>query len=200
MNDTTQTSDQLQGLPMSHLIGGPLSAVCEGQAQLARTTQEYIQDVGMTGDNQLRMIEFSFDRPLEHTNADGSVDVKLQQYKVQVPFIAIVSVPNLQVEQADINFTMELKSSHYVQRKPSPAPMNSQAEQPSSGPSTKRTVLTGSVTSSNHSRNSATLDIRIQARQQGMPEGLSRVMDMLHKSIVPLEVGQPRPLEQDSKG
>lgn len=194
-----QTSDQLQGLPMSHLIGGPLSALCEGQAQLARTTKDFIEDVGLTEDQQLRMIEFSYHTPVEIPKADGDVQLAMQKNQVQLPLISIVSVPNLQVESADINFTMEVKSSRYVERHhqqhsdSDSAPKRDTATLPFE--QRKRTVLSGSVTSNNRSQTAATFDIKIKARQQAQPEGLSRIMDMLHKTIAPIQVGEPKPIK-----
>ncbi|TKB47326.1 DUF2589 domain-containing protein [Ferrimonas sediminicola] len=189
----SKINDQLQGLPLSHLIGGPLAALCEGQAQLAHTTEEFIQQVGFTEDHRVRVVEFHFDRPLEHTNDDGSVEVRLQQYRVQLPFLSVISVPNLAVEHADIRFTMEVKSSHYRHRQGGAPALKSGL------PKEKQAVLRGSVTSRHPSHSGATLEVNVNARQQGTPEGLSRILDLLHKSIVPVEVGEPRPLPQPSE-
>lgn len=200
MGDKKHTSDQYQGLPLSHLIGGSLSALCEGQAQLARTTKEFIEDVAIEN-GTLRVVDFTFNRPVEEITKKGTVEIRQQQYRVEVPFISLISVPNLQIDSADLHFTMEVKDSLYTDRKDT-SNKNEDTEADSSGSvvnlnfnQRKRTVLTGSVSSKQRTDTTAALDINIKASQQGVPEGLARVLDMLHRSIVPIELGEPKPVE-----
>ena len=41
--ELVKMSDQFQGLPMDSLIGGPLTAACDSQVKLARSTADFIK-------------------------------------------------------------------------------------------------------------------------------------------------------------
>ena len=47
MADLVNMADQFKGLPMEDLIGGPLIAVCEAQTKLAKSTAQYIREIGL---------------------------------------------------------------------------------------------------------------------------------------------------------
>ncbi|WKE64077.1 DUF2589 domain-containing protein [Gallaecimonas kandeliae] len=185
--------DQFQGLPMEQLIGAPLSAICDGQAMLAASMRDYIESVGLDENRRIRMLDFTFQRPLTREEPDGSVSQVLQDYKVSVPFIALVSVPTLQVESANIDFTMEVKaalSSELPEQDGSQLPLKDSLK-----PRQKSTIV-GAVT--RHKTDStSTYQVSLQAKQMGTPEGLSRLFDILHLCIAPLEVGEARPINKD---
>lgn len=197
-------NDHIKGMPFEHLIGAPLVAICDGQAMLARATRDFIEEVGLNDDNSVRMIDFSYQRPENVDLPDGNIETQLKTYTVSVPFISIVSVPNLQIDQASIDFTMEVKSSASVekqQRKPAPLqaaapgtehPQTAAGEQPHL-PVThnRRPQIVGSV-SKQDSKTATTYKVSLTAKDAGVPEGLSRLMDILHRGIAPVE-------QEDSK-
>ena len=46
MAELVNMADQFKGLPMEELIGGPLMAVCDAQTKLAKSTAQYIKEIG----------------------------------------------------------------------------------------------------------------------------------------------------------
>ncbi len=183
-----------QGLPMEHLIGAPLSAICDGQAMLASATKDYIESVGFDEDKQLRMIDFKYQRPVDVDQPDGSIQSAIQNYSVQVPFISIVSVPTLNVDSATIDFTMEVKSVRQAVRKSNQSTENT--ENNASGNSAlmsaqvKRPAIVASLTKQDN-QSTTSYKVSISAKQAQTPEGLSRLMDILHRTIEPVEQGKP---------
>ena len=104
-------SDQFGGLPMDQLIGGPLSAACNSQIQLAKATADFIQNVGLEADAngvmKARTVDFTYTKPVNDGNG-GYTEVTNQ---LDVPILAILNTPSLQVKEVEVDFTMEVKSS-----------------------------------------------------------------------------------------
>lgn len=188
-------SDQFGGLPMDQLIGGPLKAACSAQTLLAKASSDFIKDVGMnpsTGGNMTaRTVDFSFDKPVQ--GADGTAS--MQKVDLQVPLLAIINTPSLSVKEAEVRFTMEVKSStSSKQTSDSKADLTAHAKY-NAGLFSCDVTIHGSV--ANHSENSrksdnsAKYDVRVVARDDGPPEGLMKVLDMLNDAIAPTPSAAP---------
>ncbi|WDE06533.1 DUF2589 domain-containing protein [Thalassomonas viridans] len=191
--ELVQMSDQFQGLPMDTLIGGPLTAACDAQVMLAKATSDFITDVGFDEQKKVRMVDFSFSKPEHKENPDGTIDIVRSDYEVSVPFISIVSVPTLQVDNVDVSFNMEVKSSFSESKKSDRQAAFSAEGGGRIGPFSVKVKVSGSVSSSSaterKSDNSAKYGVQVTAKQTGTPEGLSRVMDILQQSIAPVPKG-----------
>jgi hypothetical protein len=192
---------QFSGLPMEDLIGGPLKAACDAQTLLAKATSQFIHEVGFepgtsqpatpgqpapVGSYKARTVDFSFTRPVQQ-GPDG--DVKQEKVELKVPMLAIVNVPALSVKEVDINFTMEVKSSEsHHDSSDTKATMDATAKM-GWGPFSATVKIHGSVASHSEntrsSDNSAKYDVKVLARDDGMPEGLRRVMDLLNTAVAP---------------
>jgi len=182
-------SDQFGGLPMDQLIGGPLKAACSAQTLLAKASSDFIQDVGLNNDGKgnmtARTVDFSFTKPVQA--ADGTTSN--QQVDLQVPLLAIINTPSLSVKEAEVRFTMEVKSSTSSKTtSDSTAELTAHAKY-NAGLFSCDVTIHGSV--ANHSENarssdnSAKYDVKVVARDDGPPEGLMKVLDMLNDAIAP---------------
>jgi hypothetical protein len=182
-------SDQFGGLPMDQLIGGPLKAACSAQTLLAKASSDFIQDVGLNNDGKgnmtARTVDFSFTKPVQA--ADGTTSN--QQVDLQVPLLAIINTPSLSVKEAEVRFTMEVKSSTSSKTtSDSKADLTAHAKY-NAGLFSCDVTIHGSV--ANHSENarssdnSAKYDVKVVARDDGPPEGLMKVLDMLNDAIAP---------------
>lgn len=181
-------SEQFRGLPMGDLVGAPLMAACEAQVRLAQATSDFIRTVGFVESadesgntiSQTRTSSFNFSRPVQ--NADGVwVD---EAVELNVPLLSIVKIPSLSVETVDITFDMEVKTAATDK---SSLDVGMQVEASWSGFGAK-VAVTGSVAShkenTRSSDNSAKYHVNVHARDGGMPEGLSRVLDILQSAVV----------------
>lgn len=196
-------SNEFTGLPIDQLIGAPLIAAADAQQSLARSTQEFITKIGFEG------VEVKDGQPIDGTgkvrmvtfNYDG-VDEKgeTQEMELKVPFLAMVNVPSLKVENVDITFNMEVKSA-IQDTSSTKVDVNGQASYSGWG---AKVSVSGSVSSMKESTRStdtaAKYTINVKAADPGMPEGLSRVLDILSaatkaapkekKNVVNGEAGQ----------
>jgi len=184
-----QMSDQFGGLPMDQLIGGPLKAACNAQTLLAKASSDFIKDVGLNDDGKgnmnARTVDFSFTKPTQA--ADGTTS--MQKVDLQVPLLAIINTPSLSVKEAEVRFTMEVKSSTSSKTtSDSKADLTAHAKY-NAGFFSCDVTIHGSV--ANHSENSrksdnsAKYDVKVVARDDGPPEGLMKVLDMLNDAIAP---------------
>lgn len=188
-------SSQFGGLPMDQLIGGPLKAACSAQTLLAKASSDFIQDVGLDNDGKgnmtARTVDFSFTKPVQA--ADGTFSN--QQVDLEVPLLAIINTPALSVKEAEVRFTMEVKSSTSSKTtSDSKADLTAHAKY-NAGLFSCDVTIHGSV--ANHSENSrksdnsAKYDVKVIARDDGPPEGLMKVLDMLNDAIAPREAAAP---------
>lgn len=182
-----QMSDQFGGLPMDQLIGGPLKAACDSQVQLAAATADFIQSVGLEKDANgaltTRTVDFTYQKPVN----DGQGGFTEETNSLSVPLLAILNTPSLSVKEVDVEFTMEVKSSTS-----SKASRDYQATMDTEvkagwGPVSVDVKIHGSISAHSEntrsSDNSAKYRVKVLARDDGMPEGLRRCLDIIQQAI-----------------
>jgi hypothetical protein len=120
-------------------------------------------------------------------NEDGTSN--LDEMKVDVPILAIVPIPNLQIDEVNILFDMEVKQSEKSE-KSLDAGVNLSGNA-KFGPVKVNVSGSVSVHSSNtrSTDNSAKYHVDVRATNHGTPEGLARVLDMMAANVAPMLVG-----------
>lgn len=176
-------AEQFAGLPMDQLIGAPLRAASDASAQLAESTMEFIRGVGFDENGKVRTAAFGYQKCSSNEDSTSS----LEEMQVEIPLLAVVPVPNLQVDEVNILFDIEVKQS---QRRET-------AMELSGGAGWKMGALkvdiTGSVsahhTNTRSTDNSAKYHVDIHAASHGTPEGLARVLDLIAANMTPMLMG-----------
>lgn len=183
-------SKQFGNLPMQSLIGGPLAAAAKANSQLVATNAQFIMDIGFKKDADgnptiANMVDFEFEKQI--VNADGTVTP--ESVKVRVPMLAIVPLPALKIKDVSINFTMQVSSSTEEQSAKDTEAGFSGSGGVNYGIFSVKVKVHGKTSShssqTRKSDNSAKYDVRVQATDDGIPEGLARVMDMMNDAITP---------------
>lgn len=194
-------ADQFSGLDMKNLIGAPLSAAADASIQLAQSTANFINTVGFDKDGKARTASFKFNKV--DPDADGNLVNK--EMSTEVPMLAIVPIPNLQVDEVNILFDMEVKQSEQSES------ANDYGGSFSGGGSILgfKVSVSGSISShssnTRSSDNSAKYHVDVSATNHGTPEGLSRVLDMMAANVAPTLVSSTavdetgKPLTGDKK-
>jgi hypothetical protein len=196
-------SSQFKGLPMTDLIGSPLDAACKSQIKLANATADFIKVVGFMPNpddpsklGDTRTASFKFQRPVQsgtEAGADGELGkIEHEEVEIEVPLLSIVNVPNLSIQSVDITFDMEVKSST-SSKESVDKEFGFEAEASIGwGWFSASMSAHGSVAShkenTRSSDNSAKYHVEVHAADRGMPEGLSRVMDILQTAAAPKSV------------
>ena len=183
-------ANEFKGLPMSDLIGGPLQAASDAQLSMARATANFIQEIGLKNNSdEARIVNFKFTRPGQAQVApDGTSTFSQEEVKLSVPLLAIVNTPSLSIKRVNITFDMEVKETTSENSK-----VDSKTDFSSDfkiGFFVRSHInIKGSV--STHKENTRTTDksakyhVDVLAEDNGMPEGLSRVYDILQSAIAP---------------
>ena len=180
-------SDQFGGLPMDQLIGGPLKAACDSQVQLAKATADFIQNVGLEvgadGVTRTRTVDFQFTKPVN----DGDGGFTEAKYDMNVPLLTIMNTPALHVKEVEVDFTMEVKSSTSEKSSRDYEATIDTEVKAGWGPVSVDVKIHGSVSAKSEntrsSDNSAKYNVRVLARDEGMPEGLKRCLDIVQQAI-----------------
>lgn len=165
-------TDNFKGLPMSDLISAPLNATADSQIALAGTTTRFIKSLLHEDTKKPMTVDFS------HT-------VGGKEVMVSAPLLAIVNIPSLAVKNCVIDFNMEVKSATKDTSSKS-VDVNTEINYKSFW-SPVSAKINATVSSKNNSErstdNSAKYTVHVEAIDNGPPEGLSRMLDILQSSI-----------------
>lgn len=186
-------TNALQAIPFSSMIGGPLKACIEAQAMAAKTTWDFIQEVGLntdpkTGEKSAVNVSFTF--------LQGGRMVQLN-----VPLLTIVPIPYIAINSIDINFKASISaSSSSVTENTESTSMGGSADITAGvkiGPFHMDAKLNANYSSKKDSKATEeskysveyTMDIAVKAGQDSMPAGLAKVLELLGNS---LDVSDPK--------
>ena len=102
--DPNNAPNKFVGIPIEELVAAPLVAVCDSQKKLAQSAYEFMTEIGFNDEGKTRMVEFNLQRPIE-----GSP--KPQDIRVQAPFLGLVPLPNLLIDDVQVDFQMEVTAT-----------------------------------------------------------------------------------------
>ena len=171
----------LEGIPIDHLIGAPLISAARAQGMLAKITQDFIRNVGLTPSTDdpdtasytAVAVEFTFD------NGKGPKTIK-------VPLLCIVNIPSLSVKNMSIHFSMQISATTTDK---STLNVNASVNAKFGGKLSPYSVsVQGSVAASKErtrsTNQSATYEITVEAHDGGPPEGLAHMLDLLKNLVL----------------
>ena len=176
----------MQAIPFSSMIGGPLNACIEAQAMAARTSWEFIKEVGLNTDEKGQksavMVAFSFNR--------GGRMVQLN-----VPLLTIVPIPYIAINTIDINFKASISASSSTASESSEhteagGEVNAKAKL-NLGLFSLQANLKANYSSKKDSKATAeskysvesTIDVAVKAGQESMPAGMAKVLELLGTAL-----------------
>lgn len=198
MADLINMSEQFKGLPMGQLIGSPLKAASDSQLKLAQSTADFIKSVGFELDadgkiTKTRQVQFSYTR--KTAKADGTLED--QDINIQVPMLAIVNIPSLQIDNVDITFDMSINNVDSTATSSDEQFGLKGSAKVGYGPFSLEVEVSGSVSAhQEHTRKTdqtAKYHVDVHASQAGTPEGLSRVLDLMNQAITPQPQSHAQP-------
>lgn len=193
-DELVKVKDQFSGLDMASLIGGPLKAACDAQTMLASATAKFIEDVGLEpadkdGKRKVRTTSFSFTRAATDENGNS---IGQEEVSMEVPLLSIVKVPTLGIDEVDVTFDMEVKSSTSAESSSDKKGELDAKAGLKIGPFHMDVQIKGSISchekNTRSSDNSAKYHVNVHAKDFGMPEGLSRMLDVLTTASTPTAI------------
>ena len=194
-------AQQFAGLPIEDLIVSPIVGMAKGQAKLNDVTWKYISEVAFVTDKDGKTSARSLDVEMNRVVTDGTTgEQTVQTLYSKVPMLPLVPLPSLAITSADIEFTMEVKTSEVDK---SSTDTETSASVSASGGfwGMKYSVsMAGKVaTHKENTRstdNSAKYNVKVHAEQLPATEGMLKLSDYLTQMLEPSLI----PLTQDTKG
>lgn len=185
---------ELASVDFENLIGGPLIAVVHAQAQAAMATVNFIKQVGFKPSSpgtpteqttgEPATVSFSYKKMVP--KADGSGEEE-KTASLTVPFLAMLPIPYLRVEETNIDFLAKINSVQFRQ-----VDTNFQV---TGELEAKAGWFFGSVrfkvttTYQRQTKEGATvtrdysMGVKVKAVQEEMPGGLNRLISVLESLI-----------------
>lgn len=182
-------SDNFKGLPIAELVAAPLLAACDSQKKLAQSAFEFMTEIGYAEEGKPRLLEFKLQRPVE-----GAMEP--QEVTVRAPFLGLVPLPSLLVDDVQIDFQMEVTTTETSKETGNTeVGTNSNASFKFGCFGSGSVSINGKVSSSRENTRStnqtAKYQVHVSARQQPQTEGLSKLMDILASCVEPLPAVNP---------
>lgn len=177
---------KFQGLPIAELIAAPLRAACDSQKVLAQSAYEFMMQIGFVDGKVPRLLDFQLERPIE-----GETSGATSKVQVKAPFLGLVPIPSLLIDDVQIDFQMEVTDTTTSKETGSTDVTTEVEASFKFGWFGKgSTKVHGKVSSSRENTRStnqtAKYQVHVSARQQQPTEGLSKLMDIMAACIEPV--------------
>lgn len=188
--------NELKQIPFAHLIGSPLKAAIESQALAAKTTIDFIKEVGFkpndvldvmadpTADadvGEVRNVTFGYTK-----KDDEDTETK---FELTVPILTITPIPYIRIDEMTIDFKAKLTDSVVSTRSTDTTVAASMSGSYSAFWSPVKVSFRCSATHNRKTSSTAaqkreySMDIHVRAVQDEMPAGLSKILDILEDAI-----------------
>ena len=184
-------SAQFTGLPIEDLIVSPIVGMAKGQAKLNDVTWKYISEVAFvkdekTGKTSARSLDVEMQRVMTDPDT-GKQEVKTLYSKV--PMLPLIPLPSLAITSADIEFTMEIKTSEVNKdSEDKSASFSATASGGFWGMKYSATMAGSVATHKENTRstdNSAKYNVKVHAEQLPATEGMLKLSDYLTQMLEP---------------
>jgi hypothetical protein len=177
MAENTQTSiGDLRSLNLSDIIGAPINALVQAEAQAAWTALDIVNNIGFEdgedGVRYARMVRFGYSK----TGVDG----QLQRFVVEIPVLALLPISaGIRVNKAKLNFSARISDAYRESTS-----TNQEENRIGGEPGVQfRGSLVSTTTGSSSVQNSYDLDISIELEQAPTTVGVLKMIEMLDSSI-----------------
>jgi hypothetical protein len=182
---------ELRSLPLFEIIGAPMIAIVQAQAQAARATVEFIEKIGFSQEEKddgsqpragaLRMAEFRYTKPDENREPATFV--------AQVPVLSLVPIPGIQVKNAKISFTAKITDAVAEPSEGAQSPKAAAQSQPSwlrpSLTSFRGSLAPAARPADNEApaRGNFEMNIEVELEQMPIAPGLEKILNLMDQAI-----------------
>jgi hypothetical protein len=183
---TPKPKDQV--LSLAQLIGAPISALVDAEAQAAIATERFIRNVGFTGGadrgelGDLQMARFKRKR------RDGEEE---REIEVQIPLLSMLPIPALQIRDAELDYTVRVVQTEEMHHAPF-HDVKGLRNTPDDEPIAR---IRGSFAREPHSgdrrRTDMLVKMKVRMEQADMPDGLAKLLALSSDSIQQKESDAP---------
>jgi hypothetical protein len=184
---------QQEALSLAQLIGAPIHALVDAEAQSAMATARFIRSVGFEapesgapGDlGALQMARFKRRRRL--------ADDTEEDYEIEIPLLTLLPIPALQIREADLEYTVKIIQTEALpeQRRQLVQSLQLKDTLPIDPPATMRAAYTSDTTRAGRRSVDMLLKMKVRIEQADMPAGLARLLNLATESLNQRRLGPP---------
>jgi hypothetical protein len=190
---------ELNSLDFSVYIGGPLQAAVAAQHSASMSQVNFIQEVGFEtvgSETKLRYVDFKYKKKVPNPAFDATQPIsptnplyREVEVDIQVPFLAMLTIPALRIDEVNIDFNAKLTSAET---------RNVSSEFAGSAELSLKVWKVNFKASASYKRTSSStsttertynLGVRVRAVNDELPAGLERILTILEESIERQETG-----------
>jgi hypothetical protein len=199
----------LRSIPFGRIIGGPMIAAIHSQALAAKSTVNFIKEVGFRSATEeqngevdedigeVRNVTFKYSRKL----AGGSTDSNEQgteTVSLTVPILTIIPIPFIRIEEMTIRFTANITEQQEFKRGSASSgsvatdtTMNFKAggffspvKFNLNAKVSTRNNWSSHQSSKVNTATQYTMDVQVKAVQDEMPAGLAKILNIMEEAIL----------------
>lgn len=172
--------NSVHALPLDRMFKVPAVAMADTQKQLSYQYYEWVKNVGLDENGNVIMVTALYDEDI--VDETGNV-VNTVQKKLQVPLLSILTHPNVNVQEGNVEFEMTIQSS---EESSSSTEMEASLEAkagwgPFSVKVTGRASHKSSQTRKTDTRARYTVSMKIA--KDNVPEGMMQFMEMIQQAV-----------------
>lgn len=184
--------NEISSISLGSIIGGALSAIVEAQSQAAHTTVNFINEVGFEGEQGERnpvYVDFQYEKSVvpEQTGEQGEEENVKQITKLKVPLLTMVPIPYIRIDDATIDFKVKINSVQETKTSSDLTYGGTTEAHANYNGFRFKTGIKLSASISNQKKSSTSdnvtrdysLNIHVHAKQDDMPAGVERLLDLL---------------------
>ena len=182
--------EELATLDFEAMIGGPLVAVINAQAQAAMTSVDYIKGVGFKGEGdnvEPIMVSFSYTRDVETTQADGTVVTQPQKFSLSVPILTMLPIPFIRIEETTIDFNAKIVATQFKETNTQLGLDTELNAKGAYGPFSAKLKVNYSFKKSTREganvERTYSMAVHVRALQDEIPAGTERLLSILENTI-----------------
>ena len=172
---------QASVLSLAQLIGAPIHALVDAEAQSAMATARFIRLVGFTGDGDgmgelgdLQMARFRRRR----RNTDG----KDEDVEVEIPLLSMLPIPALQIRDAELEYTVRIIQTEAIQSQ-GDTEQSMMVKTPDGEPvATLRASFARDPRSDGRRSTDMLVKMKLRIEQADMPAGLAQLLALASES------------------
>ena len=186
-------------LSLAQLIGAPIHALVDAEAQSAMATARFVRSVGFTGPaeegsmgdlGELQMARFKRRR----RNADGTEE----DVEVQIPLLSMLPIPALQIKDAELDYTVKIIQSEALPQRQ--AEVNELVTPDEKGPlreppATLRAAFARESRPGDRRSVDMLVKMKLRIEQADMPGGLAQLLALASETSRQTPLPPPEPPE-----
>ena len=200
-NAPTAAEPQREVLSLSQLIGAPIRALVEAEAQSAAATAQFIRSVGFKPPDDAGLEEFGDLQMARFNTVRRGADGVEEAVEVQIPLLTLLPIPALQIRDATLDYVVKV-----VQTEALPPARQHQGRTPGEGtslsdevPATLRATFASEPRPGGRRSMDMLVKMKVRIEQADMPAGLARLINLAGESTSRTPLPEPDEPDDDAR-